>query len=151
MMIWKLANQIYLFALSGQELRNGMHHLNKQLFITTKKQKHFTVNVVRHVEDAHPNESQCGSLPKEMPQYIVKSTTSFDTILETETEYGAEYTSIDLVDKTKQAAAHDETSLCVWLSSHKLPTSYDESILLIPTEKLLGVVKPDNKYCTECR
>ena len=51
MMIWKLANQIYLFVLSGQELRN------EQLFITTKKQKHFTVNVVRHVEDAHTNES----------------------------------------------------------------------------------------------
>ena len=57
-----------------------------------------------------------------MPQYIVKSTTFFDGILEngptgTETGYGDEYTLIDLVDETKQAAAHDETSLHIWLSS----------------------------------
>ena len=70
---------------------------------------------------------------QKMPQYIVKSTTSFDGILEdgptgTETEYGDEYTSIDLVDETKQAAGHAETSLCIWLSLHKLPASYDQSI-----------------------
>ena len=50
----------------------------------------------------------------------------------------------------KQAATHDETSLCIWLSSHKLPVLYDDGILSIPTEKLPRVVKPDNKYCIEC-
>ena len=34
-----------------------MHHLNEQLFITTKKEKHFTINVVRHDEDTQTNES----------------------------------------------------------------------------------------------
>ena len=51
---------------------------------------------------------------------------------ETETEYGDEYASIDLVDEAKQAAPHHETSLCIWLSSHKLPASYDESIFQYP-------------------
>ena len=57
-----------------------------------------------------------------MLQYIVKSTTSFDGILEngpTGTEYGDEYTSIDLVDETKQVAAHDETSnIGTWNERH---------------------------------
>ena len=60
-------------------------------------------------------------------QYIVKS--------RRETEYGDEYMSIDLVDETKQAAAYDKIILCIWLLSHKLPASYDESIPSIPTEK----------------